>query len=57
MPLQNCPHTTTKNRKYGRATSIMCHAVMARMLLFAASPLVNGNQRPEYAEYANNNFP
>jgi len=29
---------------YGRATSIMCLAVRARMLLFAASPLVNGNQ-------------
>lgn len=28
---------------YGRATSIMCLAVRARMLLFAASPLVNGN--------------
>ena len=27
----------------GRATSIMCLAVRARMLLFAASPLVNGN--------------
>lgn len=29
---------------YGRATSIMCLAVRARMLLFAASPLVNGNE-------------
>lgn len=28
---------------YGRATSIMCLAVRSRMLLFAASPLVNGN--------------
>ena len=28
---------------FGRATSIMCLAVRARMLLFAASPLVNGN--------------
>lgn len=35
-------------RKYGRATSIMCKAVRARMLLFAASPLVNGN-----TDYAN----
>jgi hypothetical protein len=42
-------------RKYGRATSIMCHAVRARMLLFAASPLVNGNPRPAYANYVNNN--
>lgn len=38
-------------RKYGRATSIMCHAVRARMLLFAASPLVNGN--PDYKDYVN----
>ena len=29
--------------RFGRATSIMCLAVRARMLLFAASPLVNGN--------------
>jgi hypothetical protein len=41
------------NRKYGRATSVMCYAVRARMLLFAASPLVNGNTRPEYANYVN----
>ena len=38
--------------KYGRATSIMCYAVRARMLLFAASPLVNGNK--DYANYRNN---
>jgi hypothetical protein len=41
-------------RKYGRATSVMCHSVRARMLLFAASPLVNGNQRPAYVNYVNN---
>lgn len=29
--------------KYGRATSVMCYAVRANLLLFAASPLVNGN--------------
>jgi hypothetical protein len=29
---------------FGRATSIACLAVRARMLLFAASPLVNGNE-------------
>ena len=28
---------------FGQATSIMCLSVRARMLLFAASPLVNGN--------------
>lgn len=38
--------------KYGRATSIMCLAVRARMLLFAASPLVNGN--PDYKGFKNN---
>jgi len=36
-----------QDKKFGRATKIMCKAVRARMLLFAASPLVNGN--PEYA--------
>jgi hypothetical protein len=38
---------------YGHATSVMCHAVRARMLLFAASPLVNGN--PDYAGHVNKN--
>lgn len=41
------PQSYTDGKKYGRATSIMCKAVRARMLLFAASPLVNGN--PDYA--------
>ncbi|TDS17308.1 RagB/SusD family nutrient uptake outer membrane protein [Sphingobacterium paludis] len=40
-------------QKYGRATSIMCLAVRARLLLFAASPLVNGNT--EYIGFVNNN--
>lgn len=39
-------------QKYGRATSIMCLAVRARLLLFAASPLVNGNTA--YAGFVNN---
>lgn len=43
------PDTYAENRKYGRATSIMCLAIRARMLLFAASPLVNGN--PDYASF------
>jgi len=38
--------------KYGRATSIMCLAVRARMLLFSASDLVNGNS--DYADHKNN---
>lgn len=47
------PASYTSSQKYGRATSIMCLAVRARMLLFHASPLVNGN--PDYADYADNN--
>ncbi|MDD7885389.1 RagB/SusD family nutrient uptake outer membrane protein [Flavivirga sp. 57AJ16] len=43
------PASYDNGRKYGRATSIMCKAVRARMLLFAASPLVNGN--PEYSNH------
>ena len=45
------PAKYSESRKYGRATSIMCLAVRARMLLFAASPLVNGN--PDYATFTN----
>ncbi|MDE7344752.1 MAG: RagB/SusD family nutrient uptake outer membrane protein, partial [Alistipes sp.] len=45
------PARYTEARKYGRVTSIMCLAVRARMLLFAASPLVNGN--PDYAGHVN----
>ncbi|MCR5078001.1 MAG: RagB/SusD family nutrient uptake outer membrane protein [Prevotella sp.] len=37
--------------KYGRITKIMALTVRARMLLFAASPLVNGN--PWYNNYRN----
>lgn len=48
---ETLPAFYINNNKFGRATSVMCHAVRARMLLFAASPLVNGN--PDYAEYRN----
>lgn len=37
--------------KYGRINKIMALTVRSRMLLFAASPLVNGN--PWYADYKN----
>lgn len=37
--------------KFGRITKIMALTVRSRMLLFAASPLVNGN--PWYANYCN----
>lgn len=42
---------TRTNTYLGEATSIMCLAVRARMLLFAASPLVNGNTM--YAGHVN----
>lgn len=45
------PAAYTDNQKFGRATSIMCLAVRARMLLFAASPLVNGNS--DYKGFVN----
>ena len=48
---KNLPAFYINNNKFGRATSVMCHAVRARMLLFAASPLVNGNS--DYADYRN----
>lgn len=46
------PASYSAAQKYGRATSIMSLAVRARLLLFAASPLVNGN--PDYAGFVNN---
>jgi hypothetical protein len=50
------PAYYNESNKYGRATSVMCLAVRARMLLFAASPLVNDptTMRSEYANYVNN---
>lgn len=47
------PASYSQAIKYGRVTSIMCLAARARMLLFAASPLVNGN--PDYANYTDHN--
>lgn len=48
------PAVYTEDRYYGRATSVMALAIRARMLLFAASPLVNGNDDPDYANFKNN---
>lgn len=45
------PSTYDDPAKYGRITKIMALTVRARMLLFAASPLVNGN--PWYNNYRN----
>lgn len=39
------------SQKYGRFTSVMALAIRARMLLYAASPLVNGNT--DYASFIN----
>lgn len=41
----------SKLSKWGRATSVMALAIRARMLLFAASPLFNGN--PDYKDWKN----
>ncbi len=46
------PASYTSPNKYGRATSLMCLAARARLLLFAASPLCNGN--PDYANHVDN---
>ncbi|MDR1153149.1 MAG: RagB/SusD family nutrient uptake outer membrane protein, partial [Bacteroidales bacterium] len=43
------PATYSQDIKYGRITSIIALSMRARMLLFAASPLVNGN--PDYAGF------
>ncbi|MDG5801011.1 RagB/SusD family nutrient uptake outer membrane protein [Marinilabiliaceae bacterium ANBcel2] len=45
------PAAYSDNNMYGRATSIMSLAVRARMMLFAASPLLNGN--PDYEDFVN----
>jgi len=43
------PARYTQPQKFGRADKLMCLAVRARLLLFNASPLVNGN--PDYADH------
>lgn len=45
------PAVYPQAEKFGRATSLMCLAVRSRLLLFAASPLVNGNV--EYKGHVN----
>lgn len=45
----NLPAAYQDPSKWGRATGVMCLAIRARMLLFAASPLTNGN--PDYADF------
>ncbi len=47
----NLPAVYSDPKKYGRINKIMALTVRSRMLLFAASPLVNGNSW--YANYRN----
>lgn len=42
---------TRNTSDYGRATSVIAKSLKARMLLYAASPLFNGN--PDYADFKN----
>lgn len=48
---EHLPAKYASAQKYGRMTSVMALAIRARMLLYAASPLVNGNA--DYAGYVN----
>ena len=42
-----------EDNKYGRITSIICLAMRARLLTFATSPLVNGNQDSDMVNMKN----
>ena len=42
---------TRNSSDYGRATSVIAKSLKARMLLYAASPLFNGN--PDYTDFKN----
>ncbi len=46
------PVSYSQDKKFGRITKLFCACTRARMLLFNASPLVNGN--PMYADHVNN---
>lgn len=46
------PAVYPDNNSWGRATSVMALAIRARTLLFAASPLFNGN--PDLSDWENN---
>lgn len=48
----NLPAVYSDNSDWGRATSIMALSIRARTLLFAASPLFNGN--PDLKDWKNN---
>ena len=46
------PVSYSQDKKFGRINKFFCACTRARMLLFNASPLVNGN--PMYADHVNN---
>lgn len=48
---RNLPAVYSNNSDWGRATSIMALAIRAKTLLYAASPLFNGN--PDFADWKN----
>lgn len=48
---RNLPAVYPNNTDWGRATSIMALAIRAKTLLFAASPLFNGN--PDFKDWQN----
>lgn len=50
---QILPANYPYNYQIGHITSVAALAIRARMLLFAASPLVNGNDDPDYASFKN----
>ncbi|MGI6073582.1 MAG: RagB/SusD family nutrient uptake outer membrane protein [Fermentimonas sp.] len=49
---KNLPAVYPNNTNWGRATSVMALAIRAKTLLFAASPLFNGN--PDFKDWKNN---
>ncbi len=48
--IQLLPARITNNQQYGRMTSTFAYAIKARLLLYRASPLFNGN--PDYVGFA-----
>lgn len=53
LPAEYAPAIYGSAHDWGKATSIMCLAIRARTLLFAASPLFNGN--PDLKDWKNKN--
>lgn len=51
VPMMYTNNGSIVGAKYGRITKAAAYAMKARLLLYAASPLFNGN--PDYADYKN----